>query len=930
MSNFEVTLIYPKVDEQENVGFTLWLEIFSGIYSSKFTVRKPVNIISVIKKVAVALGALLLLLVIGIFITLRYYEDDIATYAFKKIQESCKTKVDIGKIDLAFWSSFPRASVELSDVYVEETFASHDTLFASKRILLEFNLFDLFKGNYKVKEISAIESICHLKLDKKSQDNWHFWNEDSTSASSFEFGIREINLEQTAFTYEDASSEFYLDLQSKKSGFSGNLSLSKFDLATDFIGVVNHCIADGVDYLPARKFQLNADLLADLNEGSYTFNDAKIKLDAAPLLLSGNIELGKKRHLNLHLISDELDLEDLLESIPATYSETFRKYKPSGELKLDATLNTELGKNKIPIVDIQATINDGEIRQSISGASLENVFCEARYSYSKDKNFLSLRKLNANLDDGYVEANGTISMQKEMMADLHLRSRLEAEDVRDFFSWDTLEVCEGQIIAEAHIKGNISRPAADSSMRWKSLETSGMAQLTDGKIKIKNSNREFTGIESNMTLANNTATVQQLKGLVNGSDFLLNGTIDNLIPFFTSPDQDLIMNANFRSSLLDFTNLVETTSSTSNNQDYKFSLPKRVDFKLNSSIDKFIFRKFEATNVKGVAQLQDGKFFIDPVSFGTSGGSFVAQLELSEVNTELYKVNVLAKLEKINISQLFTQFENFDQKFIQDKNLKGEAHATVQFRTLLTSSMSVLTDKIESLIDISIDNGELVELESLQEIAAYLRENKLVAPFVHADKFSEKMKDIKFSRLENIIDIKNRVITIPNMEIKSSAMDISIKGKHTYDNVIDYTVGFNLRDILLKKEKEWQEADDGLGREMFIFMRGNVDNPTFGLDKTAAKEDRKQEIQEEKQSVKALLKEEFGLFKKDKEVGSYTEKKNPAETSSTTIEWEGFDNNEEKKPEQQKKPTVKKDAPKTDPVADKPKKKVPKWLQEKE
>jgi hypothetical protein len=912
------------------VGFTLWPEIFEGNYSSKFTDCNQVSVLSVIKKIAVALGALLLLLVIGIFITLRYYEDDVATYAFKKIQDSCKTKVDIGKIDLAFWSSFPRASVELSDVYVEETFTSHDTLFASKRILLEFNLFDLFKGNYKVKEISAKESICHLRIDKKSQENWHFWKEDSTSKSSFEFGIHQINLESTSLTYEDASSEFYLSLQSKKSGFDGNLSSSKFDLATDFSGIVNHCIAGGIDYLPARRLELEADLTADINEGTYKFTDAKVQLDAAPLLLSGNIELGQKRHLNMHLISDELDLEDLLESIPATYSETFRKYKPSGELKLDATLNTELGKNKIPIIDIQATINDGEIRQSISGASLDHVFCDARYTYAKDRNFLSLRKLNANLDDGYVEANGTISMQKEMMADLHLRSQLEAEDMRDFFSWDTLEVCEGQIIAEAHIKGNISRAVADSAMRWNSLETSGQAQLTNGRIRIKNSNREFTGIAANMSLANNTATVQQLTGMVNGSDFLLNGTIDNFIPYFTSPEQDLIMTANFSSSLLDFTNLIETTSSTSNNQEYKFNLPKRINFKLNTSIDKFQFRKFEATNVKGVAQLQAGKFFIDPVSFGTSGGSFVAQLALSEINADLYKVNVLAKLEKINISQLFTQFENFDQEFIQDKNIKGEAHATVQFRTQLTSSMNVLTDKIESLIDISIDNGELVELGSLQEIATYLRENKLVAPFVNADKFSEKMKDIKFSHLENIIDIKNRVITIPNMEIKSSAMDISIKGKHTYDNQIDYTVGFNLRDILLKKEKEWQEADDGLGREMFIFMRGSVDKPSFGLDKVAAKDDRKQEIQEEKQNVKALLKEEFGLFKKDKEVGSYTEKKNSTETSSTTIEWDGFDNKEEKKPEQ-KKQEVKKDSPKSDPVSsDKPKKKVPKWLQEKE
>ena len=110
--------------------------------------------------------------------------------------------------------------------------------------------------------------------------------------------------------------------------------------------------------------------------------------------------------------------------------------------------------------------------------------------------------------------------------------------------------------------------------------------------------------------------------------------------------------------------------------------------------------------------------------------------------TEIDKLNSVSINIKIN---LITEFENFDQDFIQDRHLNGKANATVQFRTELSTALQIQSDKIESLIDIAIVDGQINDLESLQEIAAYIRSNKWVAPFVDEDKFAERMKDIKFS-----------------------------------------------------------------------------------------------------------------------------------------------------------------------------------------
>ena len=233
------------------------------------------------------------------------------------------------------------------------------------------------------------------------------------------------------------------------------------------------------------------------------------------------------------------------------------------------------------------------------------------------------------------------------------------------------------------------------------------------------------------------------------------------------------------------------------------------------------------------------------------------------------------------------------------------------------------------MVDLAISNGELNNLETLQEIANYLRSNKWVAPFVDEDRFAERMRTIKFSKLENVIEVKNRIITIPLMAIKSSAMDISAKGRHTFDNQIDYAIGFNLRDLLVKKDQEWTEQDDGLGKSMYISMKGTVDQPVFAVDRELAKQMRKEAMEAEKSNVKALLKEELGLFKKDETVGEYKSETTDQEESVISVEWN--DGEQPTKPQQDRKQV---DKPKEKPVtSDKPtekKKKTPKWLEEKE
>jgi hypothetical protein len=159
-----------------------------------------------------------------------------------------------------------------------------------------------------------------------------------------------------------------------------------------------------------------------------------------------------------------------------------------------------------------------------------------------------------------------------------------------------------------------------------------------------------------------------------------------------------------------------------------------------------------------------------------------------------------------------------------------------------------------SFIDVNINNGELLEFEPLMEMSDYISVNEL--------------KRIKFSNLENQIEIKNNKIEIPFMEIYSSALDMAGSGSHTFDNEMDYEFKILLNEILGNKFKRKHKKkvsefgvveDDGIkGMTLFLKMKGSVDNPDISYNTLKLRESLDKGFKKEKKKLKDVVKSEFG------------------------------------------------------------------------
>ena len=166
---------------------------------------------------------------------------------------------------------------------------------------------------------------------------------------------------------------------------------------------------------------------------------------------------------------------------------------------------------------------------------------------------------------------------------------------------------------------------------------------------------------------------------------------------------------------------------------------------------------------------------------------------------------------------------------------------------------------------ITIDNGELNDFKPVLALSKYLK---------LAD-----LKHIRFSTLKNLIHIHDRKIYFPSMDIKSSALNLNASGTHDFDNIVDYKLNMLLGDVLGRKVKNENTEfgtieDDGLGHSrLFLSMKGPVDDPKFSFDKKAVSQKIANDLKSDQQNVRQLLKQEFGIFKKDSTLKQEKKKK---------------------------------------------------------
>ena len=211
-----------------------------------------------------------------------------------------------------------------------------------------------------------------------------------------------------------------------------------------------------------------------------------------------------------------------------------------------------------------------------------------------------------------------------------------------------------------------------------------------------------------------------------------------------------------------------------------------------------------------------------------------------------------------DVNMAFTSFQNFGQNFLKAENIAGSLSGSF---SLLLPLDSLLNPQINSLTaegKYMLVNGALINFDPVKELSSFIELSEL--------------ENIHFEKMENDFFIRNNYVYIPQMEVRSSAVDLSVNGKHSFDNDYEYHVKVLLSEILSRKRKknktkvtEFGEVqDDGLGRtSMLLKIVYKGEDVKVSYDMKAAASEVKNNFKSERKTLKTILNQEYGWYKND-------------------------------------------------------------------
>jgi hypothetical protein len=253
---------------------------------------------------------------------------------------------------------------------------------------------------------------------------------------------------------------------------------------------------------------------------------------------------------------------------------------------------------------------------------------------------------------------------------------------------------------------------------------------------------------------------------------------------------------------------------------------------------------------------------------------------LSQNNNKDFMAKGNFNVTNIDVNKAFRTFHNFGQSFLKAENIKGTLSGSLSLLFPLDSLLKFHIKTLTAEGKYYLVNGALINFDPVKQLSSFIELSEL--------------ENISFDQLNNDFFIRNNYLYIPQMEVNSSAADLSVNGKHSFDNDYEYHVKILLSQILSKKRAKNKSKisefgvveDDGLGRtSLLLKIIGKGEVAKVSYDMKAAGTQVKSNFKKEKQTLKTILNQEYGWYKND----SAATKKPAEKKSRFRITWDDGD-----------------------------------------
>ncbi|MEO5675409.1 MAG: AsmA-like C-terminal region-containing protein [Chitinophagales bacterium] len=788
------------------------------------------------------------------------FSSKIKLLAISELNKRLNTEVKVnGEIDFSLLSHFPSCTISFGNVVVKETHPQKNDLLNCQKISLLFSIWNLFRSNYVINKIIAENGAISINVDSAGNNNYQIFKTDNSSSAEFNLMLSEAVLKNFLVQYHNESTQQYYSLQTGDTRLQGNFTATKFSLTIRGDAFSNYLRSGNLDFLPQRKIKLNGTIDCDLTKQLYILRGAGFSVNGNEFSISGSItSVEQGNDLQLKISSGVLRLEDIISLLPAEYTKKLSDFSSNGsfDFKCDISgLQSALSSARVnatfKLHDV--AISNAKVKQAIQHLNVEGNFTNGD-SHNLNTSAIGFNRFDCTIDGNPIKGTFNLNNFKQPFLDVVLNGSIELSKIYPLLHDSSVKSIEGIVnMHQCFFRGSLAQLSSRTTLN--KINAGGKFELHD--VKIAAAQRTYDQLNGIFVIHDNEIRLSDCAFRARQSDLRFEGEVSNFFPFLYSVfnasqvKQKVGVNAQLVSHHLNWEDLVGNSSAPSDNDDY--AIPEIfywLSGAVSGRVDEFRYQRFSATGIQGNFLFLPDHIYFNNIGFRAENGMVTGSGNLDISNSQHSKLELTTRLDQLDISRLFYEFNDFGQATLTHNHLKGKVTAGISLQSTWDDNR-LNKSKLQAIADVSIEDGELNNFEPMLALSTFLK--------------LKELQHIRFSKMENQLEIRNQEILIPAMQIYSSALNVQLSGSHGFNNMIDYELQLNLLKLLTDKFRK-QKTNEAVANQstegflnLYLTMTGPAANPVIKYDKKSVKQKIATDLASEKNSLKDALAKEFNL-----------------------------------------------------------------------
>jgi len=701
------------------------------------------------KKLIIIFSVVIILLVGAILLLPSIFKNDIKGIAVEKVNSSINATFKYGGFKLSLIKSFPDFTASFSDISIVglKPFEK-DTLVSVADFSARIDLMSVIRKKGIVIEKIFIDKLnMNFLVNSAGNVNWDIMKPTSVSVYTpneiadkpLKFKMKSIVIEGLNFVYDNREGNMnfsFFDANATASGdFKGMLTELGIHITTPTLNFDY----DSVKYVHNAKIDLSTTLLADLDKFDFKFQTGQSKLNDLPLSVTGGFAMpSDSMFFDIHFEVPGMTMQQVFAMIPEDYGSYVDKVEATGDVSFKGEISGLYYEDIMPLIDIRFNIKNSTIKYP--GVPDQIKINEASALIRKpegdlDLLMLGIEKLNMQMAGNPLSMAATFkSVMTDPMIDLKLNGTIDLGTLTKIFPIDSVTL-KGIIAANATFIGNMSDIGSNN---FEEFVSSANLKLKDFYFQNTSLPQGLSLVSGTVELKNQDVKVAGLTGKVGKTDFVFDGTLENLLSYMLKKGQ-LNGNFNLRSNTIDANEfLVSATESTdkeknetTNKSTAEAQNPsdnsqmidylKRAHLRFNASIGKLSYGENLISNVNGNLEFQKENLTLNNLKLQLGKSDFSLTGGLDNVLSYLFSEGELKGQFALTTNFIDANEFMSDEKkpaASNDKNEKKESGQTkgkpfvLPAKTFLTFHANIKKMLYEQM-DITNFNGK-IELKNQQ------------------------------------------------------------------------------------------------------------------------------------------------------------------------------------------------------------------------